>query len=85
MANRELTFLTRPGCSLCAAALPRLQQAAHRLRVPVVEVDITTDPELEAKYHLRIPVVLDRRGRVIAEGMITTIRAWSAVLRARAW
>jgi hypothetical protein len=44
-------------------------------------VDIGSDPELEAQYHLRIPVVLDRNGRVLAEGQISRRAAVAAVLR----
>ncbi len=38
-------------------------------------VDITSDTDLESEYHLRIPVVLDRKGRIVAEGRISTGRA----------
>ncbi len=47
MEQPRLTLLTRPGCHLCDVA-----------RDVLARVDITTDPELEAAYGIRIPVVL---------------------------
>ena len=78
MARRNVQLLTRPGCGLCDVALRRLRRLERWLPVEVHEVDIASDPALEAEYHLRIPVILDRHGRVVAEGeigMATTIRA----------
>jgi hypothetical protein len=78
---RRITFLTRPGCGLCDEALPRLEGALRWLPVRVDIVDISAEPDLEAEYHLRIPVVLDRRGSVIAEGQISSREALAAALR----
>ena len=75
---RRLTFLTSSGCGLCDDAQSRLARALRWLPVGLEVVDISLDPELEAEYHLRVPVVLDRNGRVVAEGRIggwTAIRA----------
>ena len=82
MRYRRVMFLTRPGCGLCDEALPLLQSSTRRLGVELVPVDITADPGLEAEYHLRIPVVLDRRGKVLAEGRLTRGEAWKAALSA---
>lgn len=60
---------------MCDAALPKVNRAARWLPVTVEVVDITSDADLEAEYHLRIPVVLDRKGRVVAEGRISVGRA----------
>lgn len=60
---------------MCDAALPRVEQAARWLGVTVDVVDIDSDFDLESEYHLRIPVVLDRAGRVVAEGRISLGRA----------
>lgn len=53
----EVVLYTRPGCHLCEEVRERLLALApiyaHRLQ----EVDITSDPELHARYHLSIPVV----------------------------
>lgn len=80
LSPRRLTYLTRPGCGLCDEALPRLEAAVRWLPVELDVVDITTDEDLESEYHLRIPVVLDRRGRVVAEGQISSSAALRAAL-----
>jgi hypothetical protein len=61
--------------------LPRFEKATRWLPIDVEVIDIDTAPELEAEYHLRIPVVLDRNGRVLAEGQISKRSAMAAVLR----
>ena len=80
--RRRLVFLSRPGCGLCDQALPSVQKAAQWLRCDVEVVDITGDADLEAEYHLRIPVVLDRAGRPTAEGQISFRQALLAALKA---
>jgi hypothetical protein len=44
-------------------------------------VDITQEPELEREYHLRIPVLRNERGDVLAEGSIDWKQAYRAVRR----
>ncbi len=82
MQYRRMLFLTRPGCGLCDAALPMVTKVAHRLGVQLVVIDLAKEPDLEAEYHLRIPVLLSRDHRVLAEGTITRGRAALAALRA---
>ncbi|MCP4309239.1 MAG: glutaredoxin family protein [bacterium] len=77
--RRTLTFLTRPGCGLCDKALPEVKRVAGWLRCRVDVVDITTDSDLEAAYHLRIPVILNSRGDVVTEGVIGRRQAFRAV------
>ena len=79
--KRRITFLTRPGCGLCDEARARLEDVVRWLPVGCEVVDISADPVLEAEYHIRIPVVLDRRGRVLAEGQISRGDALGAALR----
>ncbi|MCP3995141.1 MAG: glutaredoxin family protein [bacterium] len=81
MARRQIVFLTREGCGLCDGALPKVQSAARWLRREVDITDIDTNAEYEAEYHIRIPVVLDNRGRVVGEGPMTRLQAWAAVWR----
>ena len=81
MRYRRIVFLTRPGCGLCDEALPIVAKSTRWLGVELVTVDITTDPALEADYHLRIPVILNRQGRVLAEGQISRRAALLAALR----
>jgi hypothetical protein len=82
MSHRTLVFLTRPGCGLCDSALPKVQRTARWLRCHVEVVDITTDRDLESEYHLRIPVVLNRHGDVVAEGVIGSKESMMAMLGA---
>jgi len=62
-----LTLYSRPGCHLCddmKALVGRIvDELAHApahagQRVDVQEVDISSDPELEARFGLEIPVLL---------------------------
>lgn len=46
------------GCHLCEAAKRVVESVRAELPFPLEEVDITGDPELEAAYRERIPVVL---------------------------
>jgi thiol-disulfide isomerase/thioredoxin len=57
----ELTIYSRPGCHLCdemKAVVRRVAESIPLKPVNVVEIDISTDPELEALYGLEIPVLL---------------------------
>lgn len=81
LIQRRLTLLTRPGCDLCDEAQQRLERLLRWLPIDLVTSDISDDKALEAEYHLRIPVVLDRNGRVLAEGQIGGLRALGAALR----
>jgi len=64
----RLTIYSRPGCHLCEvmkAAVDRVLPVVGTA-VAVEEIDISTDPELEARYGVEIPVlVLD--GRKVAK------------------
>jgi hypothetical protein len=55
-----LTLYSRPGCHLCdemKAVIHRVTRAADT-PITVEEIDISTDPDLEARYGLEIPVLL---------------------------
>ena len=54
MSEPRIQLLTRPGCHLCEVA----KEALTRIGEAWVEVDIERDPELDAEYGDRIPVVL---------------------------
>jgi len=53
----EVTLYTRPGCHLCEEAKsliePLLAEFGARLR----EVNIDTDPELQERYNVDVPVI----------------------------
>ena len=69
-SSREIPtiqLLSREGCHLCEDALQVLAADLKHTRIEVL--DITREPDLEAIYVFRIPVVL-HSGNVIAEGVI---------------
>ena len=55
-----LTLYSRPGCHLCDEMKAVVGRAIASIREPVTldEIDISTDPGLEARYGLEIPVLL---------------------------
>ena len=57
----ELTIYSRPGCHLCdemKAVVRRVAESIPLKPVNVIEIDISTDPALEARYGLEIPVLM---------------------------
>ena len=54
----ELTLLTRVGCHLCVTAAETVARIAAEAGLVPREVDVDTDPELQAEYGDRVPVVL---------------------------
>ena len=56
-----LTIYSRPGCHLCdemKAVVSRVTQSMPSRSIEVVEIDISGDPALEARYGLEIPVLM---------------------------
>ena len=55
-----LTLYSRPGCHLCDEMKAVVRRVAHvtDAAITVEEIDISTDPALEARYGLEIPVLL---------------------------
>ncbi len=53
----EVTVYGAPDCSLCDDAKSVLEPASVRLGFRLLSVDITDDPELEARHRTSIPVV----------------------------
>ncbi|GAB3194534.1 glutaredoxin family protein [Geodermatophilus arenarius] len=54
----RLELLTRAGCHLCVTAAETLARIAGEAGVTTREVDVDADPELQAEYGDRVPVVL---------------------------
>lgn len=54
----KLTLLGRDACHLCEDMRAALKPWAARLHFDVEEVDITGNPDLEAKYGWDIPVLM---------------------------
>ena len=55
-----LTLYSRPGCHLCDEMKAVVRRAIASIQEPVTieEIDISTDPGLEERYGLEIPVLL---------------------------
>jgi glutaredoxin len=54
----RLQLLTRAGCHLCQTASETLTRIAAEAGLVPAEVDVDADPELQAEYGDRVPVVL---------------------------
>jgi glutaredoxin len=55
----RLQLLTRQGCHLCEEAAATLAQVAAEAGLePPAAIDVDADPELQAEYGDRVPVVL---------------------------
>ena len=57
----RLTMYSRPGCHLCDDMKTVVRRTIDRLpqgTFEIDEIDISTDPELEARYGVEIPVLL---------------------------
>lgn len=48
---------SKPDCCLCDEAKARLQELQHRYGFTLHEVDITSEQQLYADYHTRIPLI----------------------------
>ena len=65
-----LTLYTRPGCHLCDEMKAVIARAAQDVPLTLDEVDISTDPALEARYGVEIPVLMVD-GRKVAKYRVT--------------
>jgi glutaredoxin len=54
----RLRLLTRTGCHLCEVAAETLGRVATEAGLTPEAVDVDADPELQAEYGDRVPVVL---------------------------
>ena len=57
-APARLTLLTRAGCHLCETAAETLTRIGAEAGLVPDSVDVDADPELQAEYGDRVPVVL---------------------------
>jgi hypothetical protein len=54
-----IIVLTRPQCGLCEAMLEELQALRSQQPLPPIQqLDVDSDPELQRRYGLKIPVLL---------------------------
>jgi glutaredoxin len=58
VAEPRLQLLTRADCSLCASAAATLAEIAAEAGLEPVLVDVDADPDLQAEFGDRVPVVL---------------------------
>jgi glutaredoxin len=58
VAEPRLQLLTRADCHLCADAATTLAQVAAEAGLEPVTVDVDDDPDLQAEFGDRVPVVL---------------------------
>jgi glutaredoxin len=77
---RALTLYTKPGCHLCGTLRDLLEDLAPDHAFTVQEIDITTDPALQARYRLEIPVLaIDGievvRGRIDEQTLVALLEA----------
>jgi glutaredoxin len=56
--SARLRLLTRSGCHLCEIAAETLARVAGEAGLETESVDVDADPELQAEYGDRVPVVL---------------------------
>jgi len=55
----RLTLVHRRDCELCEEMLAELEALKERVALPPLElVDVESDPELERRYGLNVPVLL---------------------------
>jgi glutaredoxin len=64
-----LTLYSKPGCHLCEELRSRLDDLQAHTGFALEEIDITSDPELFARYRYDIPVLL-QDGKEIGRGRI---------------
>jgi hypothetical protein len=53
-----LTIYSRPGCHLCDEMKAVVSAVAQQIPLTLDEIDISSDPALEALYGLEIPVLI---------------------------
>ena len=78
-----LTIYSRPGCHLCDEMKAVVERVAGSATPPptIDVIDISTDPDLESRYGLEIPVLLVN-GRKAAKFRVTE-RELTRILAAR--
>jgi glutaredoxin len=58
VAESRITLFGRPGCHLCEYAREALERVRARTGVGWIERSVADDPEWEAEYGARVPVIL---------------------------
>jgi glutaredoxin len=76
-----VTVYSRPGCHLCDEMRAVVDLVARRVPCTIDVIDISNDPQLEARYGVEVPVLVVN-GRKAAKYRITEDELWR-VLKAR--
>jgi glutaredoxin len=79
----RLELYTRRGCHLCGVLHEQAQPIAERHGFVIETVDIDRDPDLAARHHTRIPVLL-LDGREICHHFLDADALEQALTRATA-
>ncbi len=61
--------MTRPDCGLCDEALGALRRVSRRTPLDIARVDVTRDPDLLARYLVRLPVLVVGEAELDAAGI----------------
>ena len=72
-ATRVVTVYGAPGCHLCHEAVRKLRRLQRIIPFALEELDVRSDPALEARFGTTIPVVAVG-DRIIAESKVTEFR-----------
>lgn len=65
-----VTIYSRPGCHLCDEMKAVVARVARSVPLALEEIDISSDPDLEERYGLEIPVLMIA-GRKAAKYRVT--------------
>ncbi len=59
MGHSELTVVHRQGCDLCDEMVAELQALGRTIDLPPLQVvDVDSDPDLQRRYGVHVPVLL---------------------------
>jgi len=78
----RVVLYSKPGCHLCDVMKAAIKRAGGERRYALFEVDIESDPELNERFHLSIPV-LEIEGRIAFKGKLTPESFNQKLARAR--
>jgi glutaredoxin len=66
----SIILYSRPGCHLCDEMKAVVTRVALHTPIALTEIDITSDPDLEARYGIEIPVLM-LEGKKVAKYRVT--------------
>ncbi len=66
----RLTLFARTYCHLCEDMVRELEPFAAELGFSLAQVDVDSDPALDARYGEKVPVLVDAEGREICHGFL---------------